>query len=197
MTARPPITGGILAGGRGSRMGGIDKGLADFAGRPLIERVMEGLAPQVDHLLINANRNLEQYRRYGHPVVSDRLSGHQGPLAGFATLMSVSPDPWLVTVPCDTPHIPPDLVARLWAGREAAGARIAVAHDGQRLQPAHALLETGLLDDLEEFLAAGERKIDIWYARHPMIEVDFSDRADAFLNLNRPEDYRRFAETQP
>ncbi len=197
MSDHPPITGGILAGGRGSRLGGVDKGLAEFAGRPLIEHVMEGLLPQVNHLLINANRNLEQYRRYGHPVINDRLEGHQGPLAGFAALMEVCEDSWLVTVPCDTPQIPPDLVTRLWAGREAADARIAVAHDGRRLQPAHALLDVALLDDLEDFLAAGERKIDIWYARHPMVAVDFSDRADAFLNLNRPEDYQQFPEARP
>ncbi|RMG37879.1 MAG: molybdenum cofactor guanylyltransferase [Gammaproteobacteria bacterium] len=197
MSDRPPITGGILAGGRGSRMGGVDKGLVAFAGRPLIEQVVQGLAPQVDHLVINANRNLDRYRSLGFPVVSDRLEGHQGPLAGFAALMHACEDPWLVTAPCDTPQIPPDLVARLWAACAAEGCRIAVAHDGQRLQPAHALLDVSLLGDLEDFLAAGERKIDIWYARHPMVTVDFSDRAEAFLNLNRPEDYQRFPEAHP
>lgn len=191
------ITGAVLAGGRGSRMGGIDKGLATLDDKPLIEHVLSALSPQVTHLLINANRNLDRYARYGHPVVSDRLDGHQGPLAGFAALLDACEDDWLVTVPCDTPHIPSDLVSRMRSAREGADADIAIAHDGRRMQPAHALMPRRLLLDLEDFLNSGERKIDHWYARHATVEVDFSDQADAFLNLNRPEDYRQFGKVAP
>ena len=191
------ITGAVLAGGRGSRMGGIDKGLAPLGDKPLIEHILAALGPQVTHLLINANRNIERYAEYGHPVVKDRLDGHQGPLAGFAALLGACEDDWLVTVPCDTPHIPADLVQRMWSARVAAGAEIAIAHDGRRMQPAHALLPRRLLSDLEAFLDSGERKIDRWYARHATVEVDFSDQPDAFLNLNRPEDYRQFDKVAP
>jgi len=191
------ITGAILAGGRGSRMGGIDKGLAPLGDKPLIEHILAALGPQVTHLLINANRNIDRYAEYGHPVVKDRLDGHQGPLAGFAALLGACVDDWLVTVPCDTPHIPADLVQRMWSARVDAGAEIAIAHDGRRMQPAHALLPRRLLSDLEAFLDSGERKIDRWYARHAIVEVDFSDQPDAFLNLNRPEDYRQFDKVAP
>jgi molybdopterin-guanine dinucleotide biosynthesis protein A len=191
------ITGAILAGGRGSRMGGIDKGLAPLGDKPLIEHILAALGPQVTHLLINANRNIDRYAEYGHPVVKDRLDGHQGPLAGFAALLGACEDDWLVTVPCDTPHIPADLVQRMWSARVDAGAEIAIAHDGRRMQPAHALLPRRLLSDLEAFLDSGERKIDRWYARHAIVEVDFSDQPDAFLNLNRPEDYRQFDKVAP
>jgi molybdenum cofactor guanylyltransferase len=191
------ITGAVLAGGRGSRMGGIDKGLAPLGDKPLIEHILAALGPQVTHLLINANRNIDRYTEYGHPVVKDRLDGHQGPLAGFAALLGACEDDWLVTVPCDTPHIPADLVQRMWSARVDAGAEIAIAHDGRRMQPAHALLPRRLLSDLEAFLDSGERKIDRWYARHATVEVDFSDQPDAFLNLNRPEDYRQFDKVAP
>lgn len=190
------ITGGVLAGGRGSRMGGIDKGLALLEDRPLVEHVLQALAPQLDHMLINANRNLEQYANYGYPVVSDELEGHQGPLAGFAALLGACEDPWLLTVPCDTPALPTDLVSRLWDARTSGDADIAVAHDGRRMQPAHALIRCSLLSDLQTFLDSGERKIDRWYARHNVVEVDFSDQPDTFHNLNRPEDYRHFGEAR-
>jgi molybdenum cofactor guanylyltransferase len=191
------ITGAVLAGGRGSRMGGIDKGLATLGDRPLIEHILTALSPQVTHLLVNANRNFDRYADYGFAVVKDRLDGHQGPLAGFAALLDACEDEWLVTVPCDTPYIPQDLVSRMWSARVAADADIAIAHDGRRMQPAHAMLPRRLLSDLESFLNSGERKIDRWYARHATIEVDFSDQPDAFLNLNRPEDYRQFGKVAP
>lgn len=187
----PPITGGILAGGRGRRMGGVDKGLVTWRGRPLIEHVLAALRPQVLELLINANRNQAAYAGYGHPVVADRLDGFAGPLAGFAALLGCCDTDWLAVVPCDAPHLPRDLVARLDTARRRVDADIAVAHDGQRLQPVHVLLGRHLLPDLEAFLAAGERKIDRWYARHRMVTVDFGDCPAAFANLNTPEDHQR------
>ena len=184
----PPLTGGILAGGRGSRMGGIDKGLVTLHGKPLIAHVIEQLAPQVDTLLINANRNIAQYAAFGHPIVRDQLDGHQGPLAGFAALLDACKTDWLVTAPCDGPCLPPDLAARLWQARKTANADIAVAHDGQRLQPVHALLPRRLLPDLQDWLARGERKIALWYAQHHYVHADFSDCAEVFQNLNTPEE---------
>ncbi len=197
MSARPPVTGGILAGGRGRRMGGIDKGLALLEGRPLAAWVLEGLRPQVEHLLISANRNRDEYARLGVPVVADRLADFQGPLAGIAALLAACEDDWLVTVPCDAPHPPPDLVERLWQARAEAGAMLALAHDGRRLQPAHALIPRRLLPVLEADLANGERRLQAWLEAQGAAIADFSDRPGAFCNLNRPEDYAALAEAGP
>ena len=193
---RPPLTGGILAGGRGSRLGGRDKGLIEWRGKPMVAHVIERLAPQVDGILISANRNLDDYRRFGYPVVSDALDGFQGPLAGFAALLAACPTDWLVTAPCDSPLLPPDLVARLWARQVATGAEIVIAHDGQRRHPAHALLSRRLRDDLEDFLAGGERRIGLWYARRKMEMADFSDCPEAFANINNSNDFAAL-ETAP
>ena len=188
---RAEVTGGILAGGRGRRMGGSDKGLLELAGRPLVAHIVAGLAPQVGRLLINANRNLDCYGRLGYPVVQDEEPDFQGPLAGMAALLAHSPTPWLVVVPCDGPFVPPDLVMRLWMARQRAGAEIAVAHDGARMQPVYCLLPTALLEDLRAFLAAGGRKIDRWYAAHATALADFSDTPDLFFNVNTPQERRR------
>ena len=197
MSGRPPVTGGILAGGRGSRMGGIDKGLALLEGHPLAAWVLERLRPQVEHLLISANRNRDQYARLGVPVVADRLTDFQGPLAGIAALLAACEDDWLVTVPCDAPHPPPDLVERLWQARAEAGATLALAHDGRRLQPAHALVPRRLLPVLEADLAHGERRLQAWLEAQGAAIADFSDRPEAFCNLNRPEDYAALAKAGP
>jgi len=161
----------------------------EIDGRPMIEWIIEALVPQVDALLINANRNPERYRRYGFPVVQDRLPNFQGPLAGFAAVLEEVPaDVAILTVPCDSPAPPPDLAARLLDALEGGGAELAVAHDGERLQPVYALIPAALRDSLDAFLASGDRKIDLWYARHRMATADFSDRRDHFVNLNRPAD---------
>ena len=178
----------ILAGGMGRRMGGQDKGQIELNGRLLIEYVLETIQPQVKTILINANRHQAEYARYGYPVVPDLLQGYQGPLAGFATGMRAATTPYIVTLPCDGPFSPPDLVARLAVALEKEHADIAVAHDGERLQPVYALLPISLLPNLESFLAAGERKIDLWYAQHNMARVDFSDVAKTFRNINTPQD---------
>jgi len=186
------IIGTILAGGQARRLGGLDKGLVEVGGRPMIEWIIEALVPQVDALLINANRNPERYRRYGFPVVEDRLPDYQGPLAGFsAALQEVPADAAILTVPCDSPVPPPDLAARLLDALEADGAELAVAHDGERLQPVYALIPAALRDSLDAFLASGDRKIDLWYARHRMATAEFTDRRDHFVNLNQPDDLAR------
>lgn len=185
------ITGVILAGGRARRMGGVDKGLAPFAGRPLIEWVIDGLTPQVGNLLINANRNKDQYGSYGHPVISDASADFQGPLAGFVSAMAAAETQWIATVPCDGPFLAPELVARLCTAVDREQAEIAVATDGLRMQPVYALLPVSLAASLRQFLAEGERKIDLWYSRHRVALADLSDRPDSFVNINSRQDSAR------
>jgi molybdopterin-guanine dinucleotide biosynthesis protein A len=182
------ITGVILAGGAARRLGGQDKGLWPFAGRPLIEWVIAALAPQVDTLLISANRNLEHYAAYGLPVVADLAPGFQGPLAGVRSAMQAARTDWIVTLPCDGPYPAPDLVARLVQALRDQGADLAVATDGRRMQPVHALLPVALAADLDAFLGTGERKPTLWYARHRIALADLSERLGCFANLNTPED---------
>lgn len=193
------LTGIILAGGRARRMGGIDKGLFELNGRPMVEWIIERLSPQVDSIIINANRNHEHYGRYGYPVVADDYGDFEGPLAGFAAVMPYAAGGALITVPCDSPSPPPDLAQRLVTALARQGADLAVAHDGDRLQPVHALLPASLLGSLRAYLAGGDRRVDLWYSRHKMATADFSDCREAFLNLNRPEDMagiRRAAHAQ-
>ncbi len=191
MKRQDEITAVILAGGRGSRMGGVDKGLVAFNDRPLIEHVIEAIAGQVRTLMINANRNLVQYQRFGYPVVADSISDYQGPLAGFLAAMEVAHTPLIVTVPCDGPLLAPDLVARLVAARERESAEIAVAHDGKRMQPVYALIPVALKPSLQRYLQGGDRKIDLWYARHQVALADFSDLPASFMNINTEEERDR------
>ena len=182
------VTGVILAGGQARRMGGRDKGLIEVGGRPMIEYALAALRPQVSAVIINANRNHAIYARYGCPLVADALQGYHGPLAGMASAMLAAQTACLATLPCDSPAVPADLVARLYRGLRGAGAEIVVAHDGERMQPVFSLLRCRLLDSLQAFLQEGERKIDRWYARHQTVCVDFSDCPEAFTNVNTPED---------
>jgi len=182
------VTAVILAGGRGRRMGGADKGLIPWRGRPLVDHLIDALTPQVVEVIINANRNRSEYARRGWPVVADTLSGFPGPLAGILAAMTAARTPLLLTVPCDAPRVPPDLAVRLFHALNSAEAEVAVAHDGRRLQAAHALMRTALRDDLERMLAGGERRLTDWLESRRLVTVDFSDHPLAFLNLNRPED---------
>ncbi|MCC7412976.1 MAG: molybdenum cofactor guanylyltransferase [Gammaproteobacteria bacterium] len=169
-------------------MGGVDKGLVSVRGRELVRYVVEALQPQVRDLIVNANRNQEIYARLGFRVVADAPPGFHGPLAGMASAMRVASTPFIATVPCDSPFVPADLVGRLYRARVAANATIAVAHDGERLQPVFALIDCRRLDSLVAFLARGERKIDRWYDGERTTTADFSDSPRTFLNLNTPED---------
>jgi molybdopterin-guanine dinucleotide biosynthesis protein A len=181
------VTGLILAGGRGSRMGGTDKGLQTLQGMPMALRVLLRLQPQVGVLMINANRNLAAYESMGVPVWPDPVADYQGPLAGLLAGLERCETPYLVTVPCDTPHFPTDLVRRLADALEAADAEIAMAatiEDGRlRTQPVFCLLRAELIESLVSYLHAGERKIDRWTSRHRCVEVPFDDAA-AFFNAN-------------
>ncbi len=182
------ITAVILAGGQGRRMGGMDKGLLEFDGRPLIEILLDKLRRQSVAVLINANRNQALYAGYGHPVVSDELEEYQGPLAGFASAMRAATTDYILTLPCDSPLLVDDYVARFISAQADNGATVNVAFDGERLQPVHALMRVDLLPSLRAFLDRGERKIDRWYAEHDFARVDFSDCADMFRNINTPDD---------
>ncbi|MBT5097985.1 MAG: molybdenum cofactor guanylyltransferase [Proteobacteria bacterium] len=182
------ISGLILAGGRAQRMGGEDKGLVLLNGQAMIEYVLASLAPQVQSVAINANRSVEQYQAYGHPVIRDELSDFQGPLAGFASGLKQCSTDYMVTAPCDGPLLCNDYVQRLHQSAVAQGAQISVASDGKRLQPVYALLHQSLLPSLLDFLARGDRKIDLWYQQEGYAECDFSDRSDIFTNVNSRED---------
>ena len=177
----------ILAGGKGSRLGGQDKGLVLYQGKPLIEPILARIKPQVETVLINANRNITTYRAYGYPVINDSMLNYQGPLAGFSAAMQAIKSNYMVTLPCDGPLIPDDLVERLIASLQHQPYRIAVAHDGERLQSVYALVPVALKDNLNQFLAKGERKVDLWYRQHPYIATDFSDIPEAFSNINTEE----------
>jgi molybdopterin-guanine dinucleotide biosynthesis protein A len=186
------LTGMILAGGEGRRMGGRDKGLEPFAGLPLVGHVVKRLEGQVAELLINANRNADAYRFFADRVMADEETGFKGPLMGIYSGLRAAKTPWLLVTPCDSPALPDDLVARMVAG--IGDHDIAVAFDGERLHPVVALLRTSLADDLAATLAEGERKIDRWYARHAWCKVDMSDCPDAFANLNTEEEKLRLEE---
>ncbi len=186
------ITGLILAGGQARRMGGMDKGLVEICGEPMCKRVIDLLAPQVGQILVNANRNLERYRAFGVDVISDYLSGYQGPLAGLASGMMTAQTPWVITVPCDGPFLNEDYVSRM-TQQLNAGTNIVVARDSKRLQPTYMLVQTQLLDDLQSFLDSGDRKIDRWFVKHNHATCDFSDSPECFVNINS-DDERRQAE---
>ena len=190
MSDTKPITGLILAGGQGRRMGGVDKGLQDFRGKRLVDHVYERLAPQVGGVIINANQNHDAYRTFGVRVVSDAIGNFAGPLAGLHAGLSVSHRPYLVSVPCDSPFLPDDLVARLYAGLEHSGAEIAVAKTGDQPHPVFCLARRGVLDHLTDFLKNGGRKIDAWYATLRVAEVAFDDEAETFSNINTSDELK-------
>jgi molybdopterin-guanine dinucleotide biosynthesis protein A len=185
-----PVTGVILAGGLGRRMGGVDKGLQLLNGRPMAARVLTRLAPQVDEVLINANQNLERYALLGCRVVPDQLGGYAGPLAGLHCGLSEARHELVATVPCDSPFLPEDLVARLAAPLQDASVDLAVAKTGTQPHPVFCLARRRLLPHLSVFLQSGGRKIDAWYATLKVVEVAFDDEADAFNNINTPEELR-------
>ncbi len=191
---RHDITGLILAGGRGSRMGGVDKGLQNHQGAPLALHALMRLGPQVGSVMINANRNLSAYEALEVPVWPDTTPDFAGPLAGMLTGLEQTETPWLMTVPCDSPLFPLDLVERLAQAAVAHEAEIAmpriVEADGQaRTQPVFCLMRMELFESLQSFLKDGGRKIDQWTARHRTVEVDFDDAA-AFRNANTMAELR-------
>lgn len=181
------VTGLVLAGGRGRRMGGVDKGLLLHAGTPLAQRALQRLAPQVQCLAVNANRHPDRYAAFGVPVWPDTVPGQPGPLAGLLAGLSHATTPWLAAVPCDLPHVPSDLVGQLRAALDGRTARAAFAVAGGRAHPACCLLHADLARPLRAALDAGERRVLAWLQAQGARPVDFDDAA-AFVNLNTPRD---------
>ncbi len=191
------VTGVVLCGGKGRRMQPpdapsgetvVEKGLTLAAGRPMVVAVLDRLAPQVDSILINANRRLDRYRAFGHPVVTDEWVD-AGPLAGLLAAMAACRTRWLATVPCDAPSLPLDLVARLRATASGAGA--AFAHCGGRAQPVFALVDVALRPELERYLRAGGRRLETWFASIRAVPVEFDDPR-GFANINSRSDLDAF-----
>jgi molybdenum cofactor guanylyltransferase len=182
------ITGIILAGGRARRMGGQDKGLIQLARKPMIEYVINAIDPQVDAIIINANRNQEDYEKYGFPVVADQIEGYCGPLAGMASGLQAAKTPFVVTVPCDSPLIPDDLVQKLFSTLQDKDAEICTPLSNGRLQPVFTLMKSELLPSMLDFLNNGERKIDKWFEKHRLAIADFSEQPETFININSAEE---------
>ncbi|HEY1288610.1 MAG TPA: molybdenum cofactor guanylyltransferase MobA [Burkholderiales bacterium] len=180
------VSGVVLAGGQGRRMGGVDKGLQPLRGKPMAQWALERLAPQVDEILINCNQNLDAYARFGHRLVPDEIGGFAGPLAGLHASLKAAAHPLVVTVPCDSPFLPSDLVSRLQ--KYLKENHLAVAKTGEQPHPVFSLVRRDVLGNLEAFLRSGGRKIDAWYASLATVEVSFDDEADAFRNINTLEE---------
>jgi molybdopterin-guanine dinucleotide biosynthesis protein A len=178
-------------------MGGVDKGLQPLQGKPLVEWVLERLAPQVDEVVVNANRNVASYAALGHRVVGDVVGGFAGPLAGLHSGLTHARHDLVATVPCDSPFVPHDLVARLGQALEAGSADLAVATTGHRPHPVFCLCRRRLLPHLTAFLEGGGRKIDAWYATLRVAEAAFDDEAEAFSNLNTAEELAAFESSPP
>ncbi len=175
-------------------MGGVDKGLEPLNRRPMVAWVLERLAPQVDEILISANQNLERYRSFGYAVLPDEVGGFAGPLAGLERGLASARHELLVTAPCDSPFLPLELVARLHARLVAAEADLAVARTGDQPHPVFCLCRRSLHANLRDFLAAGGRKIDAWYARLQVAEESFDDMPQAFSNINTRDELRQHAQ---
>ena len=182
---RPKISAVILAGGQGQRMDGRDKGLLVVKGKPLVAWLIERIQPQVDEIFISANRHHEQYAAFGYPVLQDTLTGFAGPLAGLSTALRAATNPLILCVPCDTPLLPTNLVARLYAGLIIGNRPIAVAQTGAQIHHAVMLCQRELAAHLEKFLVSGERKVAYWQAQLQTSFVDFYE-TDAFMNINTP-----------
>ncbi len=182
------ITGVILAGGHGSRLGGEDKGLVEVAERPMIAYVVDRFAPQVNSLFINANRNINTYQELGYPVIRDTVEDFAGPLAGIAAALERCDSPYLAISPCDSPFLPTNLVARLAEGLADSQAMVSVAIGGGRPQPVFAMISVQLRRSLNDYLVDGGRKIMGWYRQQDLVEVDFGPDGSPFANINSPDE---------
>ncbi len=187
---RSCVTAVVLAGGRATRMGGQDKGLIEIDGIPMCQIVIDALRPQVAEVVVSANRNLSAYRNFGVRTVEDSLPGYLGPLAGFASAMRAAHTPWIISAPCDCPSVSHDYVARMSA-IDSAEIDVVVAGDGRRWQPTFMMARCDLVSSIEEFLAAGERKIDRWFTRLRYRLADFSETPNLFENINTPQEHGR------
>jgi molybdopterin-guanine dinucleotide biosynthesis protein A len=186
----------VLAGGQGRRMGSVDKGLVLLHERPMARHVLDRFAPQVDDVLINANQHHDEYAAFGFPVIPDAIGGFAGPLAGLHVGLTRATQALVATVPCDSPFLPADLVARLLGALQAMDAELAVARTFDQPHPVFALVRRSVLPHLTRFLEGGGRKIDAWYATLKTTEVAFDDEADAFRNINTIDELEQI-DTRP
>ncbi|WP_305907490.1 molybdenum cofactor guanylyltransferase MobA [Methylomarinum sp. Ch1-1] len=184
MSKQNKVTGVVLAGGMARRMGRQDKGLVLYRHQALVNYALWALSAVADDVMINANRNIEQYQAFGYPVISDLNGNFEGPLAGILAAMSAADTEILLVTPCDTPLVKAEHLHKLLARRAAVDADIAVACDGERLHPVFLALRTSLKGSLEKYLQRGERKVERWLQQHSMVRVDFSDEPDIFININ-------------
>lgn len=185
-----PTSAIILSGGRATRMNSIDKGLVLLQNKPLIQHVIARLKPQVDEIFINANRKIKQYEAFGLPVLQDENVEFIGPLAGFKLGLQHAKHDYVLTVPCDSPLLPVDLAHRLLNSLVLTKSEVAVASSDGNTHPVFCLIKKSVLPSLTEYLASGERKVSTWQKSQQCVEVDFSDCADAFTNLNTFEDLK-------
>jgi molybdopterin-guanine dinucleotide biosynthesis protein A len=182
------ITGIVLAGGQGRRMGLIDKGLTLLQGKPMVEHVLQRFAPQVDEILVNANQNQQFYAAFGYPVIPDQLSGYAGPLAGLQAGLIAASFSLVATVPCDSPFLPTDLILRLYKALTDHSAQLAVAVTSHQPHPVFCLCHRNLLPQLTNFLDNGGRKMEAWFATLNTVKVDFDDESNAFMNINTQQE---------
>ncbi|MDP3878483.1 MAG: molybdenum cofactor guanylyltransferase MobA [Methylobacter sp.] len=184
MNSQTKVAGVILAGGRARRMNNQDKGLVRFKGQAMVSYAIAALAPVVDSVFINANRNLEHYRQLGYPVISDQTDSFDGPLAGILAAMVHSDADILLVLPCDSPLIQTRHVQKLLAAYTANNADAAVAFDGARSHPVFLAIKRSLQDSLQAYLSSGQRKVGTWLAQHNPLQVDFSDEPEILNNVN-------------
>ena len=192
------ITGVLLAGGRAERMGGQDKGLLPLGGEPLIAQALRRLRPQVEELLISANRHPDRYGALGYRVIGDPPDCRfRGPLAGILAAMGAARTPWILTAPCDSPFLPPDYAARMWTARTRYGATLSVARNAAGWQPVFALLPVTLHEDLRHWLAQGHGGVGRWLQHYQPAPVDFTDWPALFCNVNTPAELARLEAAFP
>ncbi|MFZ2403599.1 MAG: molybdenum cofactor guanylyltransferase MobA [Methylobacter sp.] len=184
MNSQTKVAGVILAGGRARRMNNQDKGLVNFKGRPMASYAIAALTPVVDRLFINANRNIDQYRQFGWPVISDQTDSFDGPLAGVLSAMIHADADVLLVMPCDSPLIKTEHLQKLLLARAENNADVAVAFDGARLHPVFFAVRTALRTSLQDYLAGGQRKVAAWLAQQNLVQVDFSNEPEIFSNIN-------------
>lgn len=182
------ITAVILAGGKGSRLGGIDKGLVKLNNLPLVQHLVNRILPQVSNIIISANRNIDSYKKLGFPVYEDDVSDYAGPLAGILKALQHCETEWLLIVAADSPFIPANLASRLM--QNTKDAKLVIPHDGEHLHPTSALIHKSLQDSLKSYLDKGERKARAWMQQQQHAIVDFSDQADAFMNINTEDELK-------
>jgi len=180
----------ILAGGRGSRLGGQDKGLLEWQGKPLIEHILQNITSVTKNIIINANRNTEVYQQYGYPVVGDDIEDYAGPLAGMLAALRSTNTPYVMTVPCDAPSTAPEMIEQFCDTHEIQQQTLYVASTDDGLQPVYAMINASLKDNLSQYLAEGNRKTQSWLKDNNAVVIHFDQQVTSFFNINTEDEYR-------